>query len=106
MLSKEQEEARKRNTKLCVNALLNEKLDQQAIEEKYKIPQSTVGRLLSNEEVIREIYKENADFVIEEIKKQNQINKMKGNVLGGKTSSILNEYIKDADGKFSGSKKR
>lgn len=106
MLSEKQIEERKARTKICVEALLWEGLNQSQIAAKYQIPSSTVGRLLNNEEVIREIYGANADFVIEEIKIYNQRNKMNGNVLGGKTSSILNEYTKDTDGKFSGSKKR
>lgn len=105
MLSKRQIEERKIKTKICIEALFNG-LNQSQIEAKYKIPSSTVGRFLSNEEVIREIYGADADFVIDEIKIYNQKNKMNGNVLGGKTSSILNEYTKDEDGKFTGSKKR
>ncbi len=106
MLSEEQIEERKRKTKICVKALLGENLNQGQIELKYGIPSSTVGRLLNNENVIRDIYKDDADFVISEIKIQLQNNKRNGNVLGGKTSSILNEYTKTEDGKFSGSRRK
>ncbi len=106
MLSEIQKEVRRRKTRICVDALLGEQLNQNQIAEKYDIPSSTVGRLLNNEEVIKEIYEEDADFVISEIKIQLQNNKWNGNVLGGKTSSILNEYTKTEDGKFSGSRKR
>lgn len=106
MLSEEQIEERKKRTIICVNALLGENLNQGQIELKYDIPSSTVGRLLNNEKVIRDIYKDDADFVISEIKIQLQNNKRNGNVLGGKTSSILNEYTKTEDGKFSGSRKK
>ncbi len=106
MLSEEQIKERERKTIICVNALLGENLNQYQIEKKYGIPSSTVGRLLNNEKVIRDIYKADADFVIEEIKTQQQNNRKNGNVLGGKTSSILNEYTKSEDGKFSGSRRR
>ena len=51
MLSKEQEEKRIKLTRICVNALLGEKLNEQEISEKYKIPQSTIDRYLNKNQL-------------------------------------------------------
>lgn len=105
MLSKEQEEKRIKLTRICVNALLGEKLNEQEISEKYKIPQSTIDRYLKNEKILYDIYKENADFVINEIKEYLRKNKELGYQKGGKKSQDLYGYEKSENGKFNGRKK-
>ncbi len=102
MLNEKQIIIMKEKTKICVNALLGEKLNQRQIEEKYKIPSSTVGRLLNNEELLKEIYGLDAEFVINEIKEYQQKNKAKGHSMGGIISQENNGYIKGENGKFNG----
>ena len=106
MLSEKQIIIMKEKTRICVNALLGEKLNQNEIEKKYKIPSSTVGRLLNNEKLLTEIYGPDAQFVINEIKEYQQKNKAIGHSMGGIISQENNGYTKDENGKFNGNRRK
>ena len=102
MLSQEQIEERERLTRICVNALIGECLNDQEISFKYGIPKSTVDRYLKNDEVLKDIYKNDAEFVISEIKEYIDKNKTIGFSKGGEKSQSLYGYGKDEKGKFTG----
>jgi len=106
MLSELQKEERRRKLSVCVDLLIGKKMNQRQISELTGFPSSTVGNLLRDEKLIREVYnKKDADFIIEEINIYQQNNKHDGLVTGGLNSQNLHGYEKDEDGKFNGSKK-
>lgn len=102
MLSEEQYKKIIEETIICVNALLNENLNQKEIEDKYNIPTSTVGRRLSNEKVLRSIYEDKAYTIIALIKSKQEENKKQGNSNGGRLTQERYGFVKDQNGKFNG----
>jgi len=70
------------------------------------ISSSTIQRDLNNLEYIEIVYGSRSKEVFEKINEKLKKNKKNGLSRGGITSTINNEPIRDANGKFTGNKKR
>lgn len=105
MLSELQKEERRRKLSVCVDCLIGKRMNQKQISEFTGFPSSTVGNLLRDETLIREVYNEkDADFIIQEINIYQQNNKHDGLISGGINSQNLHGFEKDESGKFKGNK--
>ena len=106
MLSEEQQVYKKYKIKIVVDRFLKGKNTINEISKETGISSSTVQRYLNNELMIREIYGKDAEFIIEEIERRLQENKIEGLSRGGQNFIKNNIPIKDVNGHFTGSKKR
>lgn len=76
-----------------------------AADKSLGISKSSIHRYLNDEDIIRYIYGEKADFIIEEIKRRLKENKEIGNKNGGDTFARNYTALKDSNGLFKGSKR-
>ncbi|MDO4962515.1 MAG: hypothetical protein Q4E75_00205 [bacterium] len=77
-----------------------------AADKSLGISKSSIHRYLNDEDIIRYIYGDQSDFIIEEIKRRLKENKEIGNKNGGDTFASDYVALKDSKGLFKGSKRR
>lgn len=106
MVSREQEAKMLEETKLLVDLFLKTQESDIDLEKRTGISSSTVGRRLTNKKRIIQVY---GYKIGEEIYNQvmgiRKNNLQKGKKIGGQKSMLNNVYVKDKNGKFSGSTK-
>lgn len=106
MVSREQEAKMLEETKLLVDLFLKTQESDIDLEKRTGISSSTVGRRLTNKKRIIQVY---GYKIGEEIYNQvmgiRKNNLQKGKKIGGQKSMLNNVYVKDENGKFSGSTK-
>ncbi|MBQ7031823.1 MAG: hypothetical protein IJN13_05650 [Bacilli bacterium] len=106
MVSREQEAKMLEETRLLVDLFLKTQESDIDLEKRTGISSSTVGRRLTNKKRIIQVY---GYKIGEEIYNQvmgiRKNNLQKGKKIGGQKSMLNNVYVKDENGKFSGSTK-
>ena len=106
MLSEDQYNDKLEKVEKSVTEFLKNKKTIREISEITGISKSAVQRYLNDEESINTIYGADSTFIIEEINRKLEENKIEGAKLGGTNFAINNEPIRDALGHFKGSRKK
>ena len=106
MVSSEQEAKMLEETRLLVDLFLKTQESDIALEKRTGISSSTVGRRLTNKKRIINVYGSDiGTSLYEQIMEIRKNNLQKGKKIGGQKSMLNNVYVKDENGKFSGSTK-
>ena len=107
MLSEEQYLHKQERIRFVVDSFLEqENLSINELSKNIGISSSTIQRNLNNIDLINIIYGERAKEILIKISRRLKNNKINGLSRGGINSTINNEPIRDANGKFIGNKKR
>lgn len=106
MLSEQQYEKKLERIRLVVDSFLSNNVSITELATFINISKSTIQRDLNDIEYIREIYGGEAKDILKRISDKLKKNKENGLSRGGINSTTNNEPIRDANGKFTGNKKR